>query len=178
MVDEPTEDLLFANCEKIVGICEQNGAIDSLIAETVKEQKNILDIRSNVYTTYMEHIVDSLDTAVPPASSGDILDEYDRIAAKYGTATPAIGHLADGNYHNFILQVDGKIPDYADKMRIEMYEAAIRMGGTITAEHGTGRTRKKHMQQQFSDGEIAIMRNIKRAFDPNGIMNPGAVFDL
>jgi glycolate oxidase len=178
MVDEPTEDLMFENCEKIVAICEENGAIGSLIAESAKDQKEILDIRSNVYTTFMEHIVDSLDTAVPPASSSDILDEYDRIAKKYGTRTPAIGHLADGNYHNFILQVDGKVPSYTDQMRNEMYDAAIRMGGTITAEHGTGRTRKKHMRQQFSEGEIAIMRGIKKAFDPNGIMNPGAIFDL
>ena len=57
------------------------------------------------------------------------------------------------------------------------YQAAIKYGGTITAEHGTGKTRKRYMGLQFSDIEIEIMKGIKKVFDPNGILNPGTIID-
>lgn len=177
IIDEINEDLMYENAEKIVEICEENGAIDSIIAESDKDQRTILEIRSNIYTAFKEIFVDSLDTAVPPANVADFLGDLEAIAKKYKTRTPAMGHLADGNFHNFIMQVDGEVPDYVDDIRHEMYLAALKYGGTISAEHGTGRTRKKYMKDQFTDAEIALMKRVKLAFDPNNILNPGAIFD-
>ena len=62
-------------------------------------------------------------------------------------------------------------------MRKDFYEAALKYGGTITAEHGTGKTRKPYMNLQYSPTVMQIMKNIKLAFDPNNILNPGCVFD-
>ena len=86
--------------------------------------------------------------------------------------------MADGNFHNFIMLEDGKVPAWADDMRKDIYEAALKYGGTVTAEHGTGKTRKKYMDLQFSPEVIEIMKGIKRTFDPNGILNPGVIVDL
>lgn len=177
IVEENTEDQMYKSAEIIVSICDECGAIDSIIAESTKDQRNILEIRSNIYTAYKEIFVDSLDTAVPPASTAYYMEELKAIASRYGTITPVFGHLADGNFHNMILQVDGKVPYYVDELRGEFYKAAIKYGGTISAEHGTGRTRKKYMRVQFSDAEINLMKRIKLAFDPNNILNPGAIFD-
>lgn len=178
ILDEATEDDLFEKCERIVDMCEDNGAVDSLIAETSKDQRSLLEIRSNVYTAYKENVADALDIAVPSGSVPDMLKDIDRIAKKYNTISPAVGHIADGNVHNFLmLDSNGELPDYLETMRNEMYDAAIGYGGTVTAEHGTGKTRMKHMQQQYTHREIEIMQNIKKAFDPNGIFNPGTIVE-
>ena len=73
-------------------------------------------------------------------------------------------HVADGNFHNFILrdEPNGPAPVWADDMRIEIYETALKYGGTITAEHGTGRTRKPYLALQYSEGTIEIMEVINK----------------
>ena len=105
-------------------------------------------------------------------------EDIDAIAEKYGTRSPRFGHVADGNFHNFILMVDGKVPDWADDMRRDIYKAALKYGGTVTAEHGTGKTRKPYMELQYTPHVLEIMRNVKRAFDPNNILNPGVIVYL
>ena len=178
MVEEATEDALYETAGTIAEICENNGAVGSVIAENEKEQRNILEIRSDIYEVFKPEFVDSLDTAVPVAHIGDLLRDIDAIAEKYGTRSPRFGHVADGNFHNFILMVDGKVPDWADDMRRDIYKAALKYGGTVTAEHGTGKTRKPYMELQYTPHVLEIMRNIKRAFDPNNILNPGVMVDL
>ena len=178
MVEEATEDALYETAGTIAEICENNGAVGSVIAENEKEQRNILEIRSDIYEVFKPEFVDSLDTAVPVAHIGDLLRDIDAIAEKYGTRSPRFGHVADGNFHNFILMVDGKVPDWADDMRRDIYKAALKYGGTVTAEHGTGKTRKPYMELQYTPHVLEIMRNIKRAFDPNNILNPGVIVDL
>ena len=178
MVEEATEDALYETAGTIAEICENNGAVGSVIAENEKEQRNILEIRSDIYEVFKPEFVDSLDTAVPVAHIGDLLRDIDAIAEKYGTRSPRFGHVADGNFHNFILMVDGKVPEWADDMRRDIYKAALKYGGTVTAEHGTGKTRKPYMELQYTPHVLEIMRNVKRAFDPNNILNPGVIVDL
>ena len=178
MVEEATEDALYETAGTIAEICENNGAVGSVIAENEKEQRNILEIRSDIYEVFKPEFVDSLDTAVPVAHIGDLLRDIDAIAEKYGTRSPRFGHVADGNFHNFILMVDGKVPDWADDMRRDIYKSALKYGGTVTAEHGTGKTRKPYMELQYTPHVLEIMRSIKRAFAPNNILNPGVVVDL
>ncbi len=177
ILDEASEDDLFSKSEKIVEMCEESNAVDSLIAETTKDQRTILEIRSNAYTAFKENVADALDIAVPSNSVPNLINDLNIIAKKYGTITPAVGHIADGNVHNFIMLEDGEVPEYFDEIKQEMYEVAIKYGGTVTAEHGTGKTRKKHMDLQYSEKEIEIMKKIKKAFDPNKILNPGTIID-
>ncbi len=177
MLDGKTEDELYSDSEKIVEICENHNAVDSIIAETSKEQKKLLDIRSNAYTPFKDHVADGLDMAVPPSSVPDFFDDITSLAEKYNTTIPAVGHIADGNIHNFILSVNGKLPSYYEEFKQQMYKIALKYGGTITAEHGTGKTRKKYMPLQFTEREIEIMKGVKKAFDPNGILNPGTIID-
>lgn len=178
MLEEPTEDAIYETAGTIAEICENNGAINSVIAENAKDQRSILEVRSNMYEVFKPYFVDSLDTAVPMVHIGDLLRDIDAIAAKYNSTSPRVGHVADGNFHNFIMKEDGKVPDWADDMRKEVYEAALKYGGTVTAEHGTGKTRKKYMELQFTPGVIELMKGIKRTFDPNNILNPGVIIDL
>ncbi len=177
ILEEGTEDDLFEKTERIVDICEANHAVDSMIAETVKEQRAILDVRSNIYTAFKEKAADAIDMAVPPADFPAFLDELMTVVDQYGTHSPTVGHIGDGNIHNIILMVDGELPDYFEELRDAMYRVALKYGGTVSAEHGTGKTRKQFMNMQFSEREIELMKNIKKVFDPNMILNPGMFFD-
>ncbi len=176
IVDGVNEDNLYENCGKIVDICGQYGAVDSVVAESAKEQKDLLAVRSNCYVPYKSKVADITDIAVPPSAVPDFFEDVRKIGEKYDNPIVSLGHIADGNMHNFLMNRDGKLPENYEDMKKEIYQTAIRYGGTITAEHGTGKTRTDYMSLQFSPKELEIMRSIKKAFDPNGILNPGTIF--
>lgn len=176
MLSETKEDDLFDACMAIEKICNDNGAVDSLIADNSKDQEKILAIRSNTYTATKHDLADSLDITVPPAYTPSLMDELMEIAKRYNTKITTVGHIGDGNLHNNILLVDGKLPSYYDDIKRDMYMAAIKYGGTITGEHGVGKTRIDHLELQLDKTQYDLMRGIKKVFDPKGILNPNTIF--
>ncbi len=92
-----------------------------------------------------------------------------------GARVLAFGHIGDGNVHfNVLLPADGSIP--REDVTAVVHAMVRQYGGSITAEHGIGRYRREDLLAQRSPGEMALMRAVKRALDPSGVMNPGAVF--
>jgi len=103
----------------------------------------------------------------------DFLDAVERIANAYGSRIPNYGHAADGNLHPHLmmdLQQRGILWEVKDAI----YEAGERMGGTVTAEHGVGRSRRVYFDRYTDETSKRLMRGIKAIFDPNNILNPGA----
>jgi glycolate oxidase len=90
----------------------------------------------------------------------------------------AFGHLGDGNIHADICMRTQKRPNQMmiDEMRRKIYEITLSLGGTITAEHGVGLSKIGFLNMAFSSGQIELMKKIKMAFDPKGILNPGKIF--
>lgn len=172
---EPSEDSLYAQCERILSLCDELGSLEPLLAESREEQDRILKIRSEIYTALKPDMVDILDATVPPASIGAFMDEVENIAERYGTYLPAYGHAGDGNIHVHIMKEKGWSMEDYDRVREKIYEAAVKLGGTITGEHGVGAVRRNSMAKYMSKTHIALMRGVKRLFDPNGILNPGKV---
>lgn len=178
IVTSSEEEDLYKQAETVVELCEQHGAVDTLMADSEKDQRNILEIRSNMITAYKELLADAFDTAVPISRIPEYVKDLKALCEKYNQPSVTFGHFGDGNVHNVLLKVDGKAPDYLDQMRGEMYHIAVdKYKGTVTAEHGTGLLRKPYMNVMFSEAEIALMSRIKRAFDPKGILNPGVIVD-
>ncbi|MCH8864906.1 MAG: FAD-binding protein [Chloroflexi bacterium] len=167
-----SEDEVYAQGEKVSGICEQNGCTDILIAERREEQAAILKIRSEVYPSLKKNVADVLDITVPPASIGIMMDRVDEIARRYDTTIPTYGHAGDGNLHPHVMN------DLAERgllreVKREIYQEAIRLGGVITGEHGLGTVRLPDLDL-YPDGKTwELMRGIKNVFDPNHILNPG-----
>ncbi|AOY75778.1 FAD-binding oxidoreductase [Clostridium formicaceticum] len=178
ILSEDKEEELYEKSEVIVDLCENHNAVYTLIAETAKEQRSILAIRSNVYTAVVHDAADALDMAVPVGSIPDFMNDIFALADKYGARTPAVGHAGDGNIHNFIMRENGEIPSYYEALKEAMYKTAVKYGGTITAEHGVGKTRMANLNLQLSEKEIELIKGIKKAFDPNGILNPGTVVTI
>jgi len=172
-IDGSGEDEVFGMCERVAHVCEQNGAVDTLFAETRLEQDDILKMRNELYGVLMPDLAESLDLAVPPARVADFLDAVERIANAYGSRIPNYGHAADGNLHPHLmmdLQQRGILWEVKDAI----YEAGERMGGTVTAEHGVGRSRRVYFDRYTDETSKRLMRGIKALFDPNNILNPGA----
>jgi len=170
-----SEDEVYSDCERISKIAEENNAGEALIAETREEQERILRIRSNMYTALKSDMVDILDVTVPMNKLSDLMDEIDKIAEKYGIYLPVYGHVGDGNLHIHLMKENNEVPRYIEEVRDEIYRAGINLGGVITGEHGIGRIRVEKIGGILTEKEINLMKEIKRIFDPNGILNPGKI---
>ncbi len=121
----------------------------------------------------------SHDITVPPAQIANYMTQLAIISEETGFIMLAYGHLGDGNLHVNILRGTHSTEEWRsqkENLETRVVELAVSMGGTITGEHGIGLTKKRFMPLMFSDTDIAIMRSIKKAFDPNGILNPGKIF--
>jgi len=119
------------------------------------------------------------DVCVPIARLADCVEETKREITELGLIAPLVGHVGDGNFHVQPM-VDMSNRAEIDIVRgfIErMVERAIRMDGTCTGEHGVGQEKRKYLDLEHGPQTLAMMRSIKRAIDPNNLMNPGKLVD-
>jgi len=170
IVAEDKEETTYELCENIADIAQQNSSLEPLIADRKQEQDEILKIRSSIYTALKEHTLDILDWAVPPSKIGNLMDCVDTIASEYGTRIPLYGHAADGNLHGHIMD-DVELSKLKD-IEKKIYEKAIELGGTITAEHGIGKVRRGLLTMAMDEKCMELSKAIKNALDPENILNP------
>jgi glycolate oxidase len=169
------ENIVYSEAEKLSQICVENKGLEPSVAERRDEQESILRIRSNIYTALKRDSMDILDTTVPPSTVGRLADAIDSIAERYNAYIPVYGHAADGNVHSHIMRKDA---DKYEAVKREIYEATIRLGGTITGEHGVGKIRVNELYKFTHPKSIELMKGIKRLFDPNSILNPSTVLEV
>jgi len=176
---EATRDEVLAKSLKIYDACKEYTSLDVFAAESARDQENILSIRSNLYTYLKPQILDILDIVVPISKLEEIVTTIQDIAKESGIPLPVYGHAGDGNLHVHIMRKQGvEACKYLDDLTDRIYKATSEVGGVITGEHGVGRTRITKVEKYLSEREIELMRNMKRIFDPNNIMNPGAKVPL
>ncbi|MEJ1087112.1 FAD-linked oxidase C-terminal domain-containing protein [Microbacterium sp. Mu-80] len=116
------------------------------------------------------------DVAVPRSAMPAMFDEIARIERQHGVSIPTVAHAGDGNLHpNFIFDGD-EVPAHIWAAADELFRAAIRLGGTLTGEHGIGMLKSRWLAEELGDDQWQLQRDIVRVFDPQGILNPGKVF--
>lgn len=162
--------------ERIVRVLEQAGG---RVAETSDpaEGERLLSIRRSMHpamaslgTTLIE------DVSVPRSQMTAMFDEIARIEQKFRISIPVVAHAGDGNLHpNFIFEGE-EVPDHIWQAADELFRAAIRLGGTLTGEHGIGMLKSRWLAEELGDDQWQLQRQIVRVFDPQGILNPGKVF--
>jgi glycolate oxidase len=117
---------------------------------------------------------DIIDVVVPRASVPQYLQAVKAIATEHGSFVSAAGHAGDGNIHLSVFQPDDEV---RHEVMHAIIAAGVEMGGAISAEHGIGKEKKQYFLELEDPNKIALMQRIKAAFDPNGVLNPGTLFD-
>lgn len=118
------------------------------------------------------------DIVVPRSSLAELVSFLGRVSMEYSLPIPAFGHAGDGNIHvNVMLDKEDPVQlKNAHTIVRALFEKVIDMGGTITGEHGIGITKAPYLEMEIPVEGIQLMKRIKKAFDPEGILNPGKIF--
>ena len=175
-VDGNSQDELTQQLDVIEKAFAENGCSSFKRAETPEESKNLWFARRNAsqsITIYGSKILNE-DITVPRSKLPALLSEIDKIAKKYNVTVPCFGHTGDGNVHTNVM-VDGSDPkqlEIGHHAIEEIFKATVALGGTLSGEHGIGLSKAPFMHLAFSEGEMELFRSIKKAFDPNNILNP------
>lgn len=173
-----------ADSELIGELCFQNDAFEVYVADNYTTRERIWSVRRNIDEALrvLSPVQTDEDTVVPIASISEFCKGVENIARKYNILIPNFGHAGDGNFHPTLLKnPDSSMEEWLiveEKALTEIYRLCYKLGGKITGEHGIGCKRKKYLNIVTSQIEIEFMKKIKKALDPNYILNPGKIFDL
>jgi glycolate oxidase len=175
-VDGPA-DSTARESERIAEIMEQAGAARVKKAETDAEREQLWKARRSIspalYTIKPSKINE--DIVVPRSRVPDILREIEEIAQRYDLMIVNFGHAGDGNIHTNIM-IDEADKPRAESAVEEIFGSALRMGGSISGEHGIGLSKAAYLPMEIGPAALAAMKHIKQALDPNNILNPGKIF--
>jgi glycolate oxidase subunit GlcD len=121
----------------------------------------------------------SEDVCVPPSKLPQLVEGTRKLAAKYDVTIASFGHAGDGNLHvNFLSNRDnGPERRKIERAVGELFDMTLALRGTISGEHGVGITKRKFFKKQIQPAELQLMKSLKRAFDPRGILNPGKIWE-
>jgi FAD/FMN-containing dehydrogenase len=118
------------------------------------------------------------DVVVPRGRVPELFALVERLRDKHQLRIPSFGHAGDGNIHVNVMvdPADGAAMARARAAVQELFEGVIALEGSISGEHGIGVAKKPYIGLELSDDVIALMKRVKTAFDPHGILNPGKIF--
>lgn len=182
-IDGNDKDTITGEYERTGEICLKNGALDVLVAYDTHTRDRLWGARRLIIEALQalspERIMDTMDVVVPRSRIAVMLEEINEIRNRHKLQIISFGHAGDGNVHvNIIKKVaDEEWRLSATKAAEEIYKVAISMGGFVTGEHGIGLIRKPYLSLGIDEHQIAVMKGIKKEFDPNNILNPGKIFD-
>lgn len=179
-VDGNYPEILFAEAEKIMAVVEQFHIDEVLFADTDEQKNSLWKMRRSIAEAVKSNSVyKEEDTVVPRYELPKLLHGIKQIGEKYGFKSVCYGHAGDGNLHVNIIKssmTDENWNTEVPKGIREIFNLTVALKGTLSGEHGIGYVQKNYMDIAFSETHLNIMRNIKKVFDPNNILNPGKIF--
>lgn len=176
--DGNTRSEVEADYSKVAETCLELGAIDAFIMDTDERSGPVWKARG----AFLEAIknstteMDEVDVVVPRSAVNDMVTYTDSLQEEVGIRIRYFGHAGDGNLHIYVLR--DELPEAEWKQKLDramslMYAKAAELRGQVSGEHGIGHAKMGYLRQSLGDVQLGLMRGIKQAFDPNGILNPG-----
>ena len=165
---------------RIEDICRKSGAVIVSAARTPQEREKLWTARRSVSPALYKINPTKIneDIVVPRSKLSDLMNEIGKIASTNKVQIVSFGHAGDGNIHINVMTDDKNEEEFkrAKKSVHELFEVTLRLGGSISGEHGIGMTKAHFLPMEVSDKVIGIMKGIKQTFDPNNILNPGKIW--
>jgi glycolate oxidase len=174
VVESSSEDRNQEDMERIGEICLARGALDVYVLPKNQARSVIEGREESFWAGKQAGLNDQVDVVVPRAKLSELMLAVQRVAAETQTLIVGTGHAGDGNVHLGIFQADEAL---RSQVMNAIFDVSAEMGGIVSAEHGIGLAKKKYYVAREDPAKLALMRRIKQAFDPYGIMNPGKIFD-
>jgi glycolate dehydrogenase FAD-linked subunit len=162
-------------------IARRNGAGEVRVARDDAEANRLATARRSAFSALARVAPTTIleDATVPRSELARMIRFVDSVAKKYKLRIGTFGHMGDGNLHPTFL-TDERNKDEMHRIEEafkEIFDEAIRLGGTITGEHGVGVAKKAILPKFAGDAQMRVMRELRKVLDPNGILNPGKMFD-
>lgn len=173
----------IAEADAIADVLRRAGGT-AVVSHDREEGERLLAIRRSMHPA-MESLGTALieDVSVPRSALPAMFDEIARVEREHGVVIPTVAHAGDGNLHpNFIFEAEPdefgvvEAPDDIWAAADDLFRAALRLGGTLTGEHGVGVLKRRWLADELGEDQWELQRQITRVFDPQGLLNPGKVF--
>jgi glycolate oxidase len=175
--DDGAPDVVAGSLERMGATCAGVGARGVTMARDVVESEALLTARrcSLPALARLAPITMLEDATVPRPRLAEMVDRIDAIAERHDVVCATFGHAGDGNLHPTIVfdPTDGDTQRRAEAAFDEIFRTAMALGGTITGEHGVGAAKRPWLAERLGPEQLALIRRVKTAFDPAGILNPG-----
>ncbi|HGG0418074.1 FAD-binding oxidoreductase [Clostridium botulinum] len=178
--DGNTKEDIEKDYEKVANICLEEGALDVYISDTDERKEAVWSARG----AFLEAVkastteMDECDVVVPRNKVASFVKYTDELQEQFDVRIRSFGHAGDGNLHVYVLrdnltkeQWDRKLKDVFECM----YKKSVELNGLVSGEHGIGFAKKPYLFEQYGEEYMELMKNIKLAFDPRNILNPGKV---
>jgi glycolate oxidase len=180
-VDGNHEETLMKEMEAISELLVQYEAGEIFFADDARQKDELWKLRRRVAEAVkLEGYIIEEDAVVPRAELPNLIKGVKELGNRKGFQAVCYGHAGDGNLHIRIKKegVTGTIdnPEMVKNLR-ELFELVQKLGGTISGEHGIGLIQKNFLDIVFDNKQLSLMKNIKKIFDPNNILNAGKIFD-
>ncbi|MDB4324446.1 FAD-binding protein [Crocinitomicaceae bacterium] len=180
-VDGFNSEVLMEECTKIMNVLETYETGEILFAESQAQKDTLWKLRRSVGEAVKANSVyKEEDTVVPRYQLPQLLSHLKRIGEEFGFKSICYGHAGDGNLHINILKgelTNDQWDNEISKAIRLLFEEVVKLGGTLSGEHGIGLVQKQYMDIAFDSMTLQLMKSIKHLFDEKGILNPGKIFD-
>ncbi len=182
VMEGETEDEIYEYFSKVEEICKQHGAVEAMVPGSERAKRRLLETRENFYHAIKRFApMEIADVVVPRSEIARFVRKVKEISEVYEVPVIVYGHAGDGNVHLHPICVNMNREEWDKKLPClmsDLYRAGISFEGAISGEHGIGFDKKAYLPIGMDSALLDIMTGMKRAFDPNNILNPGKIFDL
>ena len=182
IMEGESENEIIDYFSKVEEICKQHGAIEAMVPSGERDKRKLLETRENFYHAVKRLApVEIIDVVVPRKEIAKFIRRVKEISEGYGVPVIVYGHAGDGNVHLHPIGAGLNREDWSRKfphLMVDIYRAGVSLGGAISGEHGIGFDKKAYLPIGMDNASLNALKSIKRAFDPNNILNPGKIFDL
>jgi glycolate oxidase len=168
------------NKQRVAELCRKNGARNITTASDLETRLKLWKGRKAAFAAagHMSPDYFVQDGVIPRTQLAGVLKEIEALSAKYGYAIANVFHAGDGNLHPLILY-DNSVPGalhQVEELGGEILRLCVKVGGSISGEHGIGSDKKCFMPDMFTEADLETMQWVRQVFNPKGLANPGKIF--